>query len=80
MPAPRRADAMKTIILSILFLVALPAAVAGPAQSVLAPSGIQAHEIYGLWRLTLLICGVVFAAVLAAFLYSIWRAPHSPVP
>ncbi|MDB5959010.1 MAG: cytochrome c oxidase, subunit, partial [Massilia sp.] len=51
-----------------------------PAHSVLEPGGVQAAEIHQLWRLTLLICSIVFAAVLAAFLYAIWRAPHSATP
>jgi heme/copper-type cytochrome/quinol oxidase subunit 2 len=37
----------------------------------------QAGHILDLWRLTLLICTLVFAAVLGAFLYAIWRAPRS---
>jgi cytochrome c oxidase subunit 2 len=48
-----------------------------PAHNALEPAGVQAAEIHQLWRLTLLICTGVFAAVLAAFLYAIWRAPHS---
>jgi len=48
-----------------------------PAHNALEPAGVQAAEIHQLWRLTLLICSAVFAAVLAAFLYAIWRAPHS---
>jgi cytochrome c oxidase subunit 2 len=50
-----------------------------PAQNALQPHGVQAAEIHDLWRLTLLICTLVFAAVFAAFLYAIWRAPHSIV-
>jgi cytochrome c oxidase subunit 2 len=57
--------------------VAKLAAAAVPAQSALQPHGVQAAEIHDLWRLTLLVCTLVFAAVLAAFLYAIWRAPHS---
>ncbi|WP_374000971.1 cytochrome c oxidase subunit II [Massilia sp. CFBP 13647] len=59
-------------------LTSLPAlASAVPAQNVLQPLGVQALAIHDLWRLTLLVCTLVFSAVLAAFLYAIWRAPHS---
>jgi cytochrome c oxidase subunit II len=70
-----------TMRVLLFFLLQGAVAVAGavPAQSVLEPHGVQAGEIHGLWRLTLLICTLVFAAVLAAFLYAIWRAPHSRV-
>jgi cytochrome c oxidase subunit 2 len=68
---------MKPSLILVMLLAVVRAAAQVPAQDVLAPAGVQAAEIYQLWRLTLMICGVVFAAVLAAFLYSIWRAPHS---
>ncbi|MDB5915914.1 MAG: coxB [Massilia sp.] len=73
-----------TMRASLLFLLpflllASAAAVAGPPQSALEPAGVQAGEIYQLWRLTLLICTLVFSAVLAGFLYAIWRAPRSKV-
>jgi cytochrome c oxidase subunit 2 len=47
------------------------------SQHVLEPAGPQAAEIAGLWWLTFAICAVVFVAVLAAFLYSLWRAPRA---
>jgi cytochrome c oxidase subunit 2 len=68
---------MKSLFICLLLVLGVPAALGAPAQNVLAPHGVQAIEIYGLWRLTLFICAVVFAAVLAAFLYAIWRAPSS---
>lgn len=41
------------------------------------PAGIQAAKILELWWLTLGICTVVFIAVLAAFLFAVWRAPRA---
>jgi cytochrome c oxidase subunit 2 len=66
-------------ILFLMLVGASAAAAAAPAQNALQPHGVQAAEIYDLWRLTLLICTLVFSAVLAAFLYAIWRAPRSTV-
>ncbi|THC43280.1 cytochrome c oxidase subunit II [Massilia sp. Mn16-1_5] len=62
---------------SLLLLAASSALAAAPAQNALEPHGVQALAIHDLWRLTLLVCTLVFAAVLAAFLYAIWRAPRS---
>jgi len=62
---------------SLLLLAASNALAAVPAQNALEPHGVQALAIHDLWRLTLLVCTLVFAAVLAAFLYAIWRAPRS---
>ena len=62
---------------SLLLLAASGALAAVPAQNALEPHGVQALAIHDLWRLTLLVCTLVFAAVLAAFLYAIWRAPRS---
>ena len=56
-------------------VVAGRAAAAAPEQNALRPFGIQAEHIGWLWNLTLAICTIVFAAVLAAFLYALWRAP-----
>ena len=64
---------------SLLLLAASSALAAVPAQNALEPHGVQALAIHDLWRLTLLVCTLVFAAVFAAFLYAIWRAPHSKV-
>ncbi|MEN3291762.1 MAG: cytochrome c oxidase subunit [Burkholderiales bacterium] len=65
-----------SILATVLLLSAMPA-LAEVAQSALHPAGVQASHILDLWRLTLAICTFVFAAVLAAFLYAIWRAPRS---
>ncbi|HZV62813.1 MAG TPA: cytochrome c oxidase subunit II [Methylophilaceae bacterium] len=46
-------------------------------QNAMQPAGIQAEKILDLWWLTLGICTVVFIAVLAAFLYAVWRAPRA---
>lgn len=62
---------------SLMLLAASNALAAVPAQNALEPHGVQALAIHDLWRLTLLVCTLVFAAVLAAFLYAIWRAPRS---
>jgi cytochrome c oxidase subunit 2 len=48
-----------------------------PAQSVLHPAGPQAAHILSLWHFTLLVCGLVFAAVVAATLVALWRTPRS---
>ena len=45
-------------------------------HNVLKPAGPQAAHIAELWYLTVLICGVVFIAILAAVIYSLWRAPR----
>lgn len=46
-------------------------------HKVLVPAGPQAATIADLWYLTVLICGVVFAAILAAVIYSLWRTPRA---
>jgi cytochrome c oxidase subunit 2 len=53
------------------------AATALPAQSALDPAGIQAARIRDLWLLTLGICSLVFAAVLAGLVLALWRAQRS---
>jgi len=45
---------------------------------VLHAAGPHASEIIALWRIALLICGVVFAAVLIALAAALWRAPRQP--
>jgi cytochrome c oxidase subunit 2 len=47
------------------------------AQDMLHAAGPQSGHILDLWRLTLLICTVVFALVLLAFLYAVWKAPKA---
>lgn len=52
----------------------LPGAARGQgAHDVLRPAGPQAAQILQLWNLTLLVCGVVFALVLAALVVALWR-------
>jgi cytochrome c oxidase subunit II len=46
-------------------------------QDVLNTAGVQAGHILDLWRLTLGVCAVVFAAVLLAFLWAVLRAPRA---
>lgn len=59
-------------------LLAFPtAASAASFQNALLPAGIQAEKILDLWHVTLLICTLVFVAILAAFVYAIWRAPRA---
>src|SRR5829696_2527027 len=47
------------------------------SQDMLRTTGVQAAHVLDLWRLTLGICSAVFAAVLLAFLWAVWRAPRS---
>ena len=67
----------------VVFLLALAdytmAAVPIPAapHSVLDAMGPQAAHIVDLWRVFVVICSLVFAAVLAALLYVVWRAPRA---
>lgn len=44
-----------------------------PQQSVLNPAGPQAAHIVRLWNLTLMVCGVVFAAILLATMIALIR-------
>ena len=46
---------------------------AGRAQNALRPAGPQAARILELWNLTLVVCCVVFAMVLAALVVALWR-------
>jgi len=70
---------MRTRSLSIGALAALAGVVAhaAPPQDMLTPAGPQAAHIQDLWHVMLLVCTVVFAAVLAALVYALWRAPRS---
>jgi cytochrome c oxidase subunit 2 len=45
-------------------------------QDALRPAGVQADTIFGLWNFTLALCTIVFAAIVIAFLYALWRAPR----
>jgi cytochrome c oxidase subunit 2 len=46
-------------------------------QHALQPAGPQAAHIAQLWWLTLILCVVVFAAVMAALGWALWRAPRA---
>src|SRR5215210_5859485 len=61
-----------------LAAVLAPALVwAAPFQSALQPAGAQAEHVYTLWQIMLWTCSAVFAAVVAAFLIALWRAPRA---
>ena len=62
---------------SLAFAQELPRATGINEQNALHPAGPQAHTIFQFWNFTVLICTVVFAAVVAALLYALWRAPRS---
>jgi cytochrome c oxidase subunit 2 len=47
------------------------------AHDALAPAGPQAARIGELWDLFMVVCGVVFAAVLAGLAVALWRAPRA---
>jgi cytochrome c oxidase subunit 2 len=61
--------------------LALPALAATPTpdapHDALHAMGPQAAHIVDLWRIFLVICTLVFAAILSVLLYAIWRAPRS---
>jgi len=48
-------------------------------QDVLAPAGPQAAHIQSLWNLTVVVCSIVFAAVLGALVYVLWRRPRADI-
>jgi len=57
----------------------LPAAArAAPQQNALEPAGVQAAHIVALWNLTLVVCGVVFTAVVLAALIALVRRGRGP--
>lgn len=63
---------------SLFIFMAFPImAAAEPHQNALQPAGVQAEKILDLWYLTLGITSLVFIAVLAAFVYALWRAPRA---
>jgi cytochrome c oxidase subunit II len=65
-----------TVALPLTAFAAGPATGAG-SQDAFTAAGPQAGHILDLWRLTLSICSIVFAAVLIAFLYAIRHAPRA---
>lgn len=67
-----------TLFVGIVNAWSLPAhAVQLGEHKVLSPAGPQTAHIAELWYLTVIICSVVFVAVLAAFIYAIWRSQHT---
>jgi cytochrome c oxidase subunit 2 len=62
--------------LTALLLTGGLQAVAEP-QSALQPAGVQASHILDLWHLTMVVCTLVFVAVLAALSYALLRAPRA---
>src|SRR3954465_15479121 len=59
-------------------LMLLPGAVLGAdVQTSLLPAGPQAAHIHTLWNLMLMVCTVVFIAVLIALGIALWRGPRS---
>lgn len=71
--AERTASSLAALVLSAV----APVAWAAP-QDALHPAGPQARHIGDLWNLTLALSVIVFIAVFAAFLFSLWRAPRVP--
>jgi len=61
--------------LAIALAAALPLA-AFAAPDMTDAAGPQAAHILQLWRVTVLVCSAVFAAVLVALLWAVWRAPR----
>ena len=48
----------------------------GP-HSIFEPGGPQAEQLLDLWWVLIVVCGVVFIAVLLSFLGALWRAPRA---
>jgi cytochrome c oxidase subunit II len=46
-------------------------------QNIFEPGGVQAEQLLDLWWVMIAVCGVVFAAVLAFFLFALFRAPRA---
>ena len=46
-------------------------------HSIMAPLGPQAAHVLSLWNIFVAVCGVVFAAILAALLIVLWRHPRA---
>ncbi|CAG9229380.1 Cytochrome c oxidase polypeptide II [Paraburkholderia sabiae] len=67
----------RLLVAGLLSALAAIDASAAPQQSVLKPAGVQAARILDLWNLTLVVCGVVFAAVLLAMFIALLRAQRS---
>jgi cytochrome c oxidase subunit 2 len=68
---------MKRITCLPLLGAGCGAARAVELPDMLAAAGPQAQQIQDLWHLTLGVCTLVFALVLAALLYVLWRRPRA---
>jgi cytochrome c oxidase subunit 2 len=49
----------------------------GGLHDVLLPAGPQAQALYDLWLLLLVVCALVFVALMAALAFALWRAPRA---
>ncbi|MFT0167708.1 c-type cytochrome [Paraburkholderia mimosarum] len=69
----RKASGAPGVALVALASFAPLAALAEPQQNALRPAGVQAAHILALWNLTLVVCGIVFTAVVLAALVALVR-------
>jgi cytochrome c oxidase subunit 2 len=67
--------------MALLAILAVPAIAATPVpeavHNALEPMGPQASHILDLWRVFVVTCTLVFAAILAVLLYVLWRTPRA---
>ncbi len=75
-PKPLLLFAAVAWVLPLVATAAAPELGAG-SQDAFRAAGPQGAQILDLWRLTLIICSLVFAGVLMTFLYALWRAPRA---
>src|SRR4051812_18465632 len=57
----------------VLASVEATAAAAG-AHDALSPAGPQAERLYALWIVMLVVCAIVFMAIVAALGFALWRS------
>lgn len=69
----RGCDALARAVPLASVVTPIACAAAPLEHSALAPAGVQAQHIVRLWDLTLVVCGCVFAAVLAGVLFALWK-------
>ena len=69
----RGCDALARAVPLASVVTPIACAAAPLEHSALAPAGVQAQHIVRLWDLTLVLCGCVFAAVLAGVLFALWK-------
>lgn len=65
------------VLLSLADYTMAATPVPGAAHDALEPFGPQAGHIAELWNVFMVACGVVFAAIVIAMLYAVWKAPRS---